>query len=288
MFKNIFFGSFIFLFAFTGIVSAHGDEPIVEGEAVKQNISGLLPGDFFYFLDILSEEIGTLFTFGDVAKAERYISLADERLAEAQELARAGESKRAGKVTKKYQKRLEKALKKAKKAKDEGKDVDEVLSTIAEATVKHQTVLADVYDKVPQEAKGAIEEAMKNSIKGYEVALSAISKDMQGQMQTEIEQLLGDIDAELTGLREEGKKFPKVKIKHLDEIDEFFNFDDLDDLSELDELDDIDETDDLDYALEDVNDDAEDFGEHDLDDLEGLDKKFEKEMEKMFKDDTED
>ncbi len=270
MFKKILFGLFLVLFVFVGTADAHGDEITEEEEAIEQNISGLLPGNFFYFLDIFSEGVGTLFTFGDTAKAERFIFLADERLAEVHELARIGESKEAEKATKKYQKRLNKALKKAKEAKDEGKDVDEVLSIIAQASIKHQTVLADVYDKVPEETKDSIEEAMGDSLKGYEAALGAISKEIQDEIQIEIEQLLEEIDTELLDLRNKGKKFPKMKIKHLDEVDEFFDFDDLDELDDMDELDDLGDLDEFD---------------DDLDDLEELDKRFEKDLKKIFKDD---
>ena len=253
MFKKILFAVFIISFAFTGIVSAHGGEAANKEKVVEKNISGILPGDFFYFLDIFSEKLEILFTFGNTAKAEKYLSLADERLAEAQELAREGKSEKADEAAKKYQEQLEKALKKAKKAEKEDKkeDVDKVLSIIAESTMKHQAVLADVYDKVSEDAKDNIEKAMENSMKGYEMALSAISKEKQDEIQDEIEQLLDEVDADLMKLRNKGMEFPKMKMKHMDELDESLDLDDLED-----SLDDLDEFDDL----EDDLDELEDFG----------------------------
>ena len=47
---------------------------------------GLLPDSPFYFLEIISEEIGNFFTFGDIKKAERYAALSAERMAEAENL----------------------------------------------------------------------------------------------------------------------------------------------------------------------------------------------------------
>jgi len=44
---------------------------------------GITPDSPFYFLEIISEGIGTFFTFGDLKKAERYATLAAERVAEA-------------------------------------------------------------------------------------------------------------------------------------------------------------------------------------------------------------
>ncbi len=37
---------------------------------------GLTPDSLFYFLEIIVEEIGTFFTFGDLKKAERHAVLA--------------------------------------------------------------------------------------------------------------------------------------------------------------------------------------------------------------------
>ena len=244
MFKKILFAVFIIPFVFTGVVNAHGGEAPSEKKVAEKNISGILPGDFFYFLDIFSEKLDMLFTFGNTAKAEKYLSIADERLAEARELAREGKSAKAEKTTEKYQEQLEKALKEVKKAEREDKkeDVDEVLSVIAESTMKHQAVLADVYDKVSEDAKDNIEKAMENSMKGYEMALSAISKEKQDEMQDEIEQLLEGVDSDLKKLRDKGMEFPKMKMKHMDELDESLELDDLEDsLDNLDELDDLED-----------------------------------------------
>jgi len=141
MLKKILFTTLIVVFLTAGTVSAQGRG--LPG-------AGILPGNPFYIFEIISEGIGTLFTFGDVAKAERFLALAGERLSEAEALAEKGESNRAEKATEKYEKRLAKALVKAEKAKEKGKDTDAVLEKIAEATVRHQAVLAKVYDKVPE------------------------------------------------------------------------------------------------------------------------------------------
>ena len=51
---------------------------------------GLTPDSPFYFLEMIAEEIGTFFTFGDLKKAERYAILAAERLAEVQAVVEKG------------------------------------------------------------------------------------------------------------------------------------------------------------------------------------------------------
>ena len=135
--------------------------------------AGLIPGNPLYILDVISEGIGNLFTFNDVSKAERYLNQASERLAEARELANNGKSDRAVETTKRYEEKLAMAIEKAEEAKADGKDVDAVLQKIADATSKHQTVLAEVLSKVPEQARDAIQQAIENSQKGHDSALEA-------------------------------------------------------------------------------------------------------------------
>jgi len=136
--------------------------------------AGLIPGNPLYILDVMSERIGNLFTFNDVSKAERYLNQASERLTEARELANNGKSDRALETTKKYEEKFAMAMEKAEKAKVGGKDTDVVLQKIADATSKHQAVLAEVLSKVPEQAKEAIQKAMVSSQKGHNKALEAV------------------------------------------------------------------------------------------------------------------
>jgi hypothetical protein len=146
---------------------------LAEGEDLPD--PGMLPDSPFYFLKAWGEGIVTFFTFGDVAKAERFSYLAGKRLAEAKALAGKGRLDIAQTAVLRYQEHLEKALVKAKEAKEKGLDVDELLVLVSEATSKHLSVLADVYERVPDEAKPAIEKAMEESKRGQEEALKAIS-----------------------------------------------------------------------------------------------------------------
>ena len=154
-------------------------EVVADAEVEVSAEAGLIPGTTFYFLDVMSESIGGIFTFGDVAKAERYLKLASERLAEARELADDEDSSRAEKATKKYEERLAQALEKAKEARVNGKDTEAILEKIAEATSKHQEVLAEVLEKVPETAKEAIQNAIERSQRGHDTALEAVAKSRQ-------------------------------------------------------------------------------------------------------------
>ena len=138
---------------------------------------GLLPDSPFYFLEIIAEEIVTFFTFGDLKKAERYATLAAERLAEAQAVVEKGKPELAEKTLARYENQLEKSMARVERAESKGENTEkvmEVLTRVGQATSKHLEVLAEVYEKVPEEAKPAIENAMKVSVKGHEKAVEAL------------------------------------------------------------------------------------------------------------------
>jgi len=141
---------------------------------------GLTPDSPFYFLERITEAVGTFFTFGDVKKAERYIALATERMAEAEavmektSLDKTPDKKLelVEKTLARYEDQLVKASYRAEKARLKGKDTQKVTDAITEATDKHLIVLKRVLEKVPEQAKSAIEHAITVSTKdGLEKAV---------------------------------------------------------------------------------------------------------------------
>ncbi len=141
--------------------------------------AGLTPDSPFYFLEKISEDIRTFFTFGDLKKAERYAALAAERLAEAKAVVEKGKPELAEKTMVRYEKQLNNSIARAKKAILKAKSVEkalEVMTKVGKATSKHLEVLAEVYEKVPEQAKPAIEKAMKASLKGHEKAVAVLKE----------------------------------------------------------------------------------------------------------------
>lgn len=171
---------------------------------------GMLPDSPFYFLKSFFEGVGTFFTFGDIAKAERFLNLSERRLAEAKALAEKGKPEIAERITGQYQEQLNRALAKAEEARARGLDTDEVLAKVSEATLRHQAVLADVYERVPEQAKPAIERAMENSMRGYEEALRAVSGEKREEIRQKIEQGRQEIEEKFEGLRERGVPVPTI------------------------------------------------------------------------------
>ncbi len=151
---------------------------------------GLTPDSSFYFLDTLGEKIGMFFTFGAEKKAEKALKYAEEKLAETKAMAEKNKTKAAEKANQKYQKFLGIANQKTQEAKEKGKDIEELAILITEKTLKHQEILAEVFEKVPEEAKEAIQEAIEVSRRGSEEAVRAVT----GAKKEELWQKIKTID----------------------------------------------------------------------------------------------
>lgn len=163
---------------------------------------GTLPDSSWYIFKRMSESIGTFFTFGNVAKTERYLELSERRLAEAERLAIEGKHEFAEEAAGRYQNYLAKALAQAESAKGKGLDVDEVLEKVSEATLTHQEVLAGVYERVPLEAKPAIERAMNAGMRGHEEALHAIDGEHGEAIRQQLQELQQETERRIKELRE--------------------------------------------------------------------------------------
>ena len=205
MMKKLLFIPLITIFLFAGAVQAQTTNDLPE--------PGMLPDSPFYFLKSWSENIGTFFTFDDVAKAERFLDLSEKRLAEANALVDKGKLEVAEKTIERYQEQFNTALAKAEEAKAKDFDTDEVLAKASEATLKHQMVLADVYEKVPEQAKSAIERAMEKSMRGHEEALKAISGQKREEAMQRVEEKRQEVEQRLEGLRDKGTSTPTIPSK---------------------------------------------------------------------------
>lgn len=138
---------------------------------------GILPDNPFYGLKKAFEGLGTVFTFDQVAKAERYVKLAETRLAEADQMVEKGKPEFVSQLTSEYEDNLQRANEISVAAQGVGRNVTRVRELVALATSVHQDVLRDILERVPDEAKPAIERALENSKKGQEEALSRLGEE---------------------------------------------------------------------------------------------------------------
>ena len=184
MFKKIFV-SILAIFLFAGAVQAQDTE---------LPDPGMLPNSPFYFLKTWTENVGTFFTFNEEAKAERMLHLSERRLAEAKALSEQGETELAEKTIGRYEEQLNSALEKARSARGEGKEMEDLFIRVSEATYKHQDVLMDVYDKVPEQAKENIQRAMDESMRGHEEALESIPFERQEEVMERVQEKMKNIE----------------------------------------------------------------------------------------------
>jgi len=186
------------LFSASVVLAHEGEATDATTEALEQETEGITstlpspgitPDSPFYFLDTLGENIGLFFARSDDIKAKKAFSYAEEKLAEAKDMADKGKEKAADNATKRYDGYVSKATENLDKAKAAGKDVDELAAKVAEATLKHEAVLAGVYDKLlangNETAAEAVKKAMENSLNGHDKALQAITNN--GQRKSELE-----------------------------------------------------------------------------------------------------
>ena len=171
---------------------------------------GMLPDHPLYFLKNWGEAIGTFFAFGDISKAERHLFLAEKRVAEAVALVEKGKPEIAERALEKHQEQLNRALGKAEQAKQKGLDADEVLAKVSEATLTHQAVLIEVYEKVPEQARPAIERAMEASMRGHQEALEALTEQKREQIREQVEIKRQEAMRKAEKARE---RFPEVPVE---------------------------------------------------------------------------
>jgi len=164
--KKTFFISIIVLFLFLNIVHAQTELPQ----------PGILPDSPFYGLKKAFEGIGNVFTFGETAKVERALKLAEQRLAETEAMSARGKPEFVEGLSKEYEREVEKANEIAALAREANKR-EELSELVSKATSQHLTVLDEVQERVPEQAKEAIAAARERSISGNQEALKALARE---------------------------------------------------------------------------------------------------------------
>ncbi len=154
---------------------------------------GLTPDSPFYFFDTLGEKIGMFFTFGTEKKAEKTMKYAEEKLAEAKAIAEKKKPKALEKAGQRYQEFLGLANAKIQEAKEKGRDVEELVTLITEKTLKHQEILVETFEKVPEETKTAIKKVIEASRKGAEKVAQAMASAKKEELLQKIWEIKGSI-----------------------------------------------------------------------------------------------
>lgn len=152
---------------------------------------GVTPDSKLYGLDLAFERLRDLFAFSDVGKVKVALAHAEERLAEAKAMVDKKKADLAGKAAERAADKLSKALDRVESAKAKGKDVTDTARRVEEATSRHITVLQGVLEKVPEQAKDAIQRAIDVSQRGHDKALEMLGKPRGPQGAGQSEELGG-------------------------------------------------------------------------------------------------
>ena len=80
-----------------------------------------------------------------------------------------------------------------------------MVTLITEKTLKHQEVLAEVLEKVPEQAQKGIKNAIEMSQKGCEKAIGAVSGEKKAELEQKAEEVKERVQAKIKAAEEKGK-----------------------------------------------------------------------------------
>ncbi|HEY4479281.1 MAG TPA: DUF5667 domain-containing protein [Candidatus Paceibacterota bacterium] len=160
---------------------------VVPAPALAQTDTGPTPGSFWYGIITTFENINLFLTFNSEKKAEKALGYAERRLTQAKAAAEGENSKAVETALADYETKINLATESSKKIKDNER-AEKLFTSIADNTSKHQEVLSEVLEKIPEEARGAIAKAIEASKRGQEEAMKQVT-----ELKGEVEQLKNDI-----------------------------------------------------------------------------------------------
>lgn len=158
-------------------VKAFAQEATSGAEPALAEPTGLLPDSPFYFFKTLRERLQLLLTFDPLMKEELKLRLAEERAAEYSSLLEKGKIKPALAALNRQQIILDEVEEGVKELKARGQDPTMILAKLEEQVARHEMIMQRVLTQVPDEAKEAIERAIKNYEKHMDVVAEALEEE---------------------------------------------------------------------------------------------------------------
>lgn len=140
-----------------------------------------LPGDVLYPVKLGTEQARLILATNDLDKAELYLTFANSRVGEMTAVVERGRPENVDIAVNGYEGAITNATGKVQEASGKGLAIANISELVAGATLKHLSALDEVYDKVPDEAKPAIERARAASMNGQENALRALAGENPGR-----------------------------------------------------------------------------------------------------------
>jgi len=158
---------------------------------------GILPDSPFYFVKSWGRTIRSFFALNAQEKAELALRFANEDVLAVKKLCEKGECQLAEKHCEKFQEQFRRAIRWMERAREQGKDIEELIGRLKENHLRQQQVLVRVLEKVPEQAKGGVLNAIENSSFGLENAVERI----QGKQK--LEQFREELNLQFSNVGEE-------------------------------------------------------------------------------------
>lgn len=137
---------------------------------------GLLPDHPLYSLKMVRDRIWLWLTTNSLKKAELLLLFADKRLGAAKALIEGNKVELGVSTITKGEKYLERAIAQGKIATEKGEDAQALLEKLSQATLKHQEVLTELVNKVPESFKESLTKAISATQKSYEQIQEALKQ----------------------------------------------------------------------------------------------------------------
>ena len=145
---------------------------------LAQNVTlmqaGLLPDNPFHPFQDFFEQLQLFFAFSPKAKANTHLQLTEKRLAELNLVIEQNKTDLIPILSDKFEKELNDTENEINFAKALGQNVTELAQHVAGETFKHQLVLQNLLDKVPEQARPSIANAINKSQEGHIAAVESI------------------------------------------------------------------------------------------------------------------
>jgi len=154
--------SFLLLTPFK--LSAQQEDPLAKIDYAPR----LLPTSPFYFLKQIKERLELTFARTPEAKVAKRLEFANRRVAELKRVA-VKKPQLGEKLARRYEEELKEVEEEARQLKETERQG--LLKHISQVVLKHQNILSQVLEKVPQEAKEGIKKALESSLQGYQRVL---------------------------------------------------------------------------------------------------------------------
>ena len=133
---------------------------------------------------LTTAETNAINSQGDPKKrANKAMKIANQKMKEARKNAQNGDATGTANAVRGYETALARAMSGIEEGEGQGVVMTNTIDKVRDATLKHQTTLADVFDRVPVQAQPHIMHAMEVSARGHENALNALENAAAGAEQ---------------------------------------------------------------------------------------------------------